>query len=392
MQTRNENGTLTIILEGRIDTNNAPQVEAELLSAAEGQEKIALDAEQLEYISSAGLRVLMKLCKIRGEAVRVTNVSRDVYEIFETTGFTEILDVKKALRQVSVEGCEVVGSGGYGTVYRLDRETIIKVYMNNSPELIENERLMSQRAFVAGLPTAIPYDTVRVGDKYGVVYEMLDAKTAAEHITADPDHLEDYVRRFAAALREFHSIEITDSLFHDKKQLQRGVIDTLKDFLTPEESAEINNYLDSVPERHTFLHGDYNFKNVMFRGDEVMLIDIGDAGFGHPAFDLAGVYLATIYMKGTRMSTEEKIRLMGYDPELADRVWAAFCGEYFGADTPEKLEHCTQMLTPLALVATTYHAMRRVAGLSREQIELRVNSIVRGKLLPAIRNCPALDL
>ena len=122
MKTRLSNNKLTIFLEGRIDTNNAAAAEAELMSAvrsAEGAE-IVLDTEGLSYISSAGLRVLMKLRKQAGTAITVENVSREVYDIFETTGFTELLNVKKALRQLSVEGCELIGSGGFGRVYRID--------------------------------------------------------------------------------------------------------------------------------------------------------------------------------------------------------------------------------------------------------------------------------
>ena len=70
-----------------------------------------------------------------------------------------------------------------------------------------------------GLPTAIPYDVVKVGDKLGVVYEMLEAKTVAQLITADPSRLEEYVRLTTSNLKRFHSVEIHDKAFPNKKQL-----------------------------------------------------------------------------------------------------------------------------------------------------------------------------
>ena len=172
MKTQNENNTLTLFLEGRIDTTNAAATEAGIMSAIEGAENIVIDAEQLEYISSAGLRVLMKLRKTVGKPLPVINVSRDVYDIFETTGFTELLDVKKAPRKISLEGCEVIGQGGHGKVYRLDEETIIKVYHDKSPlSLIEKEREYAKNAFVNGVPSAIAYDIVQTeeGDRKSVV-------------------------------------------------------------------------------------------------------------------------------------------------------------------------------------------------------------------------------
>ena len=93
----------TIKISGRIDSNNAKQFEDELLAVA-GAADVTLDAAELEYISSAGLRVLLKLKKNAGGEVSVINASNDVYDIFEVTGFTNILAVKKAIREISVDG------------------------------------------------------------------------------------------------------------------------------------------------------------------------------------------------------------------------------------------------------------------------------------------------
>ena len=71
--------------------------------------------DSLTYISSAGLRFLMKFCKSTGKKLSVINVSKEIFEIFDTTGFTNILDVQKKLREISVEGCELFGPGGHGS-------------------------------------------------------------------------------------------------------------------------------------------------------------------------------------------------------------------------------------------------------------------------------------
>ena len=99
---------ITLRLAGRIDANNAQEWEAKLLPEAGQGNNLVLDAEELEYISSAGLRVLLKLRKI-AENVRVINASQDVFNILEVTGFTELLNVRKKLREVSIEGCEFIG-------------------------------------------------------------------------------------------------------------------------------------------------------------------------------------------------------------------------------------------------------------------------------------------
>ena len=90
-----EEGKLIVLIHGKIDSNSAPEFEKELFDMVSKNPDLepVLDAEKLEYISSAGLRVLMKLRK-QHDKLEMINVSRDVYEIFEVTGFLDILTVE----------------------------------------------------------------------------------------------------------------------------------------------------------------------------------------------------------------------------------------------------------------------------------------------------------
>ena len=94
---KTQNGNeLTIALEGRLDTATSPQLEAELKGSLDGIAALALDFQKLEYISSAGLRVLLSAQKTmngRG-GMKVTNVNDTIMEIFEVTGFTDILTIE----------------------------------------------------------------------------------------------------------------------------------------------------------------------------------------------------------------------------------------------------------------------------------------------------------
>ena len=90
-----ENQTAIISLEGRLDTVTAPELEKELQALLPGLTELKLDFVKLDYISSAGLRVLLSAQKVmnkQGE-MTLTNVSEAVMEIFEVTGFTDILTV-----------------------------------------------------------------------------------------------------------------------------------------------------------------------------------------------------------------------------------------------------------------------------------------------------------
>lgn len=94
---KNVNGTeLTLTLVGRLDTTTAPHLETEIKQSAEGVEKLVLDFTALEYLSSAGLRVLLaaqKTMNKQGEMI-IKNVNGTINEIFEVTGFVDILTIE----------------------------------------------------------------------------------------------------------------------------------------------------------------------------------------------------------------------------------------------------------------------------------------------------------
>ena len=93
---KNLNGTeLTVTITGRLDTTTAPQLEAEFKQNINGVEKLVLDFASLEYLSSAGLRVLLaqKVMNKQGEMI-IKNVNETINEIFEVTGFIDILTIE----------------------------------------------------------------------------------------------------------------------------------------------------------------------------------------------------------------------------------------------------------------------------------------------------------
>lgn len=95
--TKTQDGNaVKLALEGRLDTTTAPQLEAELKEALPGTENLEFDFSELQYISSAGLRVLLSAQKTMNKqgAMKITNVCSDIMEVFEITGFSGILTVE----------------------------------------------------------------------------------------------------------------------------------------------------------------------------------------------------------------------------------------------------------------------------------------------------------
>ena len=95
--TTTRNGSaLTLQLEGRLDTTTSPQLEAELSASLDGVKQLTLDLQQLAYLSSAGLRVILGAQKRMNKQGRmtVTHVCSEIMEVFEITGFVDILNIE----------------------------------------------------------------------------------------------------------------------------------------------------------------------------------------------------------------------------------------------------------------------------------------------------------
>ena len=89
--------SLTLKISGRLDTTTAPQLESEITGGLSGVKNLTIDMAELAYVSSAGLRVLLKAQKTMNQqgTMTITNAGQEILEIFEVTGFDEILNIKK---------------------------------------------------------------------------------------------------------------------------------------------------------------------------------------------------------------------------------------------------------------------------------------------------------
>ena len=335
-----DNDRFVIALNGRIDTNNAAAVEQELLSllAEHPGQTPVLDAANLAYISSAGLRVLMKLRKQTRTPITVENVNREVYDIFETTGFTEILDVKKALRVISVEGCELMGQGGNGSVYRLDEDKIVKVYKPwMKLEDIEREQSFARAAFVNGVPSVIAYDVVKVGDCLGVVFELLRSDTLGHAIAAHPEKLEEYVDKYVALAKTLHTTHVAPGTFTDLREVLHARVPKLAKWCSQEEMELLDSLIDCIPDSDTLTHNDLHPGNIMIQDGELVLIDMPEVTVAPPVCDLVGIFRDMISAPSGDAAPLIEASV-GMKADLIMKTGYLFFRKYTGITDPKALE------------------------------------------------------
>ena len=280
---------LYIAVEGRVDAFNASEAEEKIfhIKKSNPEKHVVVDADKLEYISSAGLRVILRLKKEEPK-LAIINVAPDVYEVFDMTGFTDMVTVEKAYRRMSVDGCEFIAKGANGAVYRYDAETIVKTYFAKDalPE-IKQERENARRAFVLGINTAIPYGIVRVGDGYGTVTELLNATSVTKLIRKDPEDLSLAAKYYVDMLKSIHAIEVADGEVPDMKETALDWADFVSAHLPEEQAKKLRALIEAVPKKNTLMHGDYHTNNIMVQDGEPLLIDMDTLCMGHPVFELA---------------------------------------------------------------------------------------------------------
>lgn len=379
MNYKNEDKTLTVLLSGRIDSSNADAVEKEISEIREqnAHDIMILDADGLEYISSAGLRVVLRLKKSE-PSLCLINVNSEVYEIFEMTGFTEMMDIKKAFRRISLEGAELIGQGANGKVYRVNDDTIVKVYINpDSFGDIQRERDLAKKAFVLGIPTAISYDIVRVGDSYGTVFEMLTAKSFAKLIFAEPEKLDYYIGLYVDLLKKIHKTLVKEGDMPDMKEIALSWAKFDMDYLPKEIGEKLFALVNAIPKDNHMLHGDYHIKNVMMQDGEALLIDMDTLCVGNPVFELGSMFNA--YEGFSALDPSVSSAFLGISHELAVKIWEKSLSAYLGTTDKVKLEEAENKAKIIGFMRLLRRSIRR-GGLSdatmKSEIDFYIEQLV----------------
>lgn len=327
--------TLTLYFSGQVDSTNASAVEEDVnktLSSHKDFERIVLNFNDLSYISSAGLRIVLKLLQ-QYKNVSIIDASPDVYDVFQMTGFTKMMEIRRRLVEIDVTGAELIGEGFFSLVYRINKDTIIKVFRQVTDiSEVERELNLAKQAFVLGIPTAISFDVVRVGDKLGVRFEMLDCASLRDIYRDEPERYEEMTKRYADLLLTINGTESLDPSLVDVKAAWLEKAKACKPHLTDAEYKKLVSLLESIPDRDTFVHGDCHYKNIMVQGDDLLLIDMDTLGRGHPIFEFASIYAPYIaFEEGDPGNTE---RFMGISSKLTQRMFHDLIRLYFGKDDP----------------------------------------------------------
>ena len=350
---------LYIAVEGRIDASNAAEAEEKIFSVKNDNlgKHIVVDADKLEYISSAGLRVILRLRKEEPK-LAIINVASDVYEVFDMTGFTDMVTVEKAYQRMSVEGCEFIAKGANGAVYRYDDETILKTYFEKDalPE-IKQERENARKAFVLGINTAIPYGIVRVDDGYGTVTELLNAVSVTKLIRNNPDDMSEAAKYYIDMLKSIHAIKVEDGEVPDMKEAALSWAQFVSAHIPEEQGKKLRALIEAVPKQSTLMHGDYHTNNIMVQNGEPLLIDMDTLCMGHPVFELGSMFNA--FVGYSELDHQNMMDFFGYSFETAGKFWNMALKMYLGTDDEAVCQSVAEKAMIIGYTRMLRRAIRR---------------------------------
>lgn len=371
---------LYLSIIGRIDASNAADAEGKMLEIKNNNsdKHIVIDADKLEYISSAGLRIILRLRK-EFPKLAVINAAPEVYEVFDMTGFTDMINIQKAYRRLSIDGCEMLGKGANGAVYRYDEETIVKTYYNldSLPE-IQQERENARVAFVHGVNTAMPYGIVRIGDGYGTVTELLKAVSISKIIKENQENLQLPAKYYVDMIKNIHSIELKPGEIPDAKQLVISWAEFVAEHLPEAESKKLMKLVKEIPESNKMLHGDYHTNNIMVQNGEALLIDMDTLSMGHPVIELGSMFNAFVGFGETDPSIT--LDFLGFSAEVSEKFWKLALSMYLNTDDENVIKSVEDKAMIIGYTRMMRRAIRKNEGEAKvkrcyEQLVKLVNKV-----------------
>ncbi len=288
-------------------------------------------------------------------------------------------------REVSVEGCSVIGHGAKGDVYRYDDELIIKVYNeNNTYTDVEREVMLARKAFVLGLPTAVTFGIVAVGNRYGAMYELIDSSSVSDLIASDPDQTEHCAKIMSDVAHAIHSTETDENCFPDASQMMKTWVSEGIGYLDEALAAKIRTLIDALPPTKHMVHGDFHTGNVLMDGSDPVLIDLDCLSVGHPVFDLSILYLS--YVAIGEEEPDKVRQFMGFSYDTAVSFFDCFMKEYFHGQTDDTIREATDKAALLCYARLIRKYRKRVDLPQKEEriqrllakereLVLRVNSL-----------------
>ena len=238
------------------------------------------------------------------------------------------------------------GANGESYDHKTDPSVMLKLYFPGKIQQPLDEMKLARKVFDMGIPTPEPGEYVVTEDgRYGIRFHRIMGKKSFSRATADePEKVAQFAAEFAQMCLKLHATPVDTMLFESVKERYYRLLKE-NPFFTTAEKDKIARFIADTPDEFTAIHGDLQYSNAIFVGDQRYFIDLGDFCWGNHLFDVAMVYLCCC------LSNEAFIKETFHMPKaLAVRFWESFVPAYFGEGIP--LNETEEMIRPFAGLKT----------------------------------------
>lgn len=260
------------------------------------------------------------------------------------------------VKEIRLDGLKAFAKGGTGECFRIEDDKILKLYYEGFPkERAFQEKKNAKTAFVAGIPTPISFELVTFEGRYGIIYEMINAKTMSEVLQINPDMAQEMGRQMAALAKTIHNARIKDWNFpKSTEKIAKSLPYAM--YLGEAIRRNIEEFMASLDKCQGYVHGDFHSNNIMMVKDEMMLIDMGSFSIGSPLFDLAVLHFS--FFDSPESSTGDISQFNGLKRSTREKVWDSFINEYFKESSKEeRIEQMEQLDKVIALIKLRFEAL-----------------------------------
>lgn len=239
------------------------------------------------------------------------------------------------MKEMSIENLDLIAQGGMGKIYRINDEQILKVFNDITLEELYKQKASAVEVFKAMIPTAISFEMVKVGDKYGIIYEFLDAVFVGKALADHPERVQKIGIKMGRLLREQHDASMEGRTLEYMNDRANSWIDRIENkFIKEKDARMLREIVNAIPRGDCLLHCDFHEGNVMIHKGEYLLIDIDEVCIGHPLYDLTYHYINHEFLA---KQPELLLRSTGLTPKLAKQS-ARFTRETYFKDMDKKTE------------------------------------------------------
>lgn len=319
---------ITVMLPEKIDSDNAHSVQKEFEKILKNNSncQIKLDAAGMDYITSAGLRMMLVFQK-KGILNEIVNVNNAVYGVFDVTGFLEVFTVHRA-REVQETGQDnLIGEDAYGKLYIKDEDDVIRIWNPDVPEEdIERGITCSKIALKLNVTNAIVVGKAETDEGIGRLYAVDSVEGLVRYLKRKPRERKKVIASIVRQLDVFRfNQELRETVYSLYEKYMRLVEET--SVFDHDEKKAIVDYLTMLSRNNHVIFENLNAHTMLCKNGDVIFVDLSRLCYGNPIFALAGMYRNRI----------ENGELLGDCEENGERAWKELLTGFYPKYNMEEL-------------------------------------------------------